>query len=610
LLSSIDIFDVTIANGVHSATALQSFTFAAVGSDPIPTFYNISSGSTVIGDIENSHLALNYDPFKGFLNDAFDYSAINISNLTLGDYYIVSSNFNVTILGVTTYYFIGNVLFYNGTALIISSIKETLSSASDATLNTVYAKNQLFADSTNYRIYIGGDVTNISNFPLLTFFPYANNIYGVSVDGSQLLPTPLIDGAMIKIVMDSALYPTGTEIYYPQTTNSKINTLNNWDLTPNGSTVVYDGDLLIYKDTGSPATSYWVLLTNFNGIAGRARILDNIGNSYKFQQIESLDDMAPYLYQLYQIAGNVPILIDTNHLALFPTLPPNNILNIGDYLICTNAVANTWEIFNDDYFDFYIDAVNANSTFPVRLSIGDTFTVKLPVTPSNTNFGGDTGSVYYTDGQQIVYEGNDEWEQFISSNLPAITNRTDIANVGDLVKITDIGNFLNDSSKLNVPLYNSNMQFSYFDTLIYTNTGSTGNMWIKVNPINIYNTITNTFDTDPNRAALNALGYNSDLRMSQTANYNYTIYLNDIYNGVTIGQLNYNTGLLVLNLVIPEILNEITTNPNGALSNIFDVSNYSDQQMDIISMVPNGTDDFDTLFNQYIIGNVEQVVFN
>jgi hypothetical protein len=285
-------------------------------------------------------------------------------------------------------------------------------------------------------------------------------------------------------------------------------------------------------------------------------------------------------------------------------------LNIGDYLICTNAVANTWEIFNDDYFDFYIDAVNANSTFPVRLSIGDTFTVKLPVTPSNTNFGGDTGSVYYTDGQQIVYEGNDEWEQFISSNLPAITNRTDIANVGDLVKITDIGNFLNDSSKLNVPLYNSNMQFSYFDTLIYTNTGSTGNMWIKVNPINIYNTITNTFDTDPNRAALNALGYNSDLRMSQTANYNYTIYLNDIYNGVTIGQLNYNTGLLVLNLVIPEILNEITTNPNGALSNIFDVSNYSDQQMDIISMVPNGTDDFDTLFNQYIIGNVEQVVFN
>jgi hypothetical protein len=65
-----------------------------------------------------------------------------------------------------------------------------------------------------------------------------------------------------------------------------------------------------------------------------------------------------------------------------------------------------------------------------------------------------------------------------------------------------------------------------------------------------------------------------------------------------------------LNLVIPEVLNEITTNPNGALSNIFDVSNYSDQQMDIINMIPNGIDDFDTLFDQYIIGNVEPVVFN
>jgi hypothetical protein len=135
-------------------------------------------------------------------------------------------------------------------------------------------------------------------------------------------------------------------------------------------------------------------------------------------------------------------------------------------------------------------------------------------------------------------------------------------------------------------------------------------MWIKVNPINIYNTITNTFDTDPNRAELNDLGYNSDLRLSQTGNYNYTIYLNDKYNGVTIGQLNYNTGLLTLKLIIPEILNELTTNPKGALSNIFDVSNYSDQQMDIITMIPNGTDDFDTLFDQYIIGKVEQVVFN
>ena len=613
LKSSKDIFDVIITNGVHKATALESFTFTAVGSDPIPTFYNISSGSIVIGDIENSHLALNYDPFKGFLNDEFDYSAINLSTLTIGDYYIVSSNFNVTTLGNTVYYFKGTILYYNGAALAISTIKETLSSASDITLNTVYSQNQLFTDASTspyYRIYTGGDVTNLSNFPLLTDLIYANNVYGVSVDGSQLLPTPLTDGTMIKIVMNSTLYPTGIEIYYPQTTNSKINTLYNWDLTPNSSTIVYDSDLILYKDTGIPSTSYWVLITNLNGVAGRARVLDNIGNAYKFKQIESLDEMAPYLYQIYQIAGNVPILIDTNHLSLFPTLPPNNILNVGDYLICTDATANLWEIFNDDYFDFYIDAVNANSTFPVRLLVGDMFTVKLPGTPSNTNFGGETGSVYYADGDKIIYEGNNEWEKFTSTNLPAIANRTNIANIGDLVTITDIGNFQNDTSKLNVPLYDSNMQFSYFDTLIFTNTGSTGNMWIKVNPINIYNTITNTFDTDPNRAELNDLGYNSDLRLSQTGNYNYTIYLNDKYNGVTIGQLNYNTGLLTLKLIIPEILNELTTNPKGALSNIFDVSNYSDQQMDIITMIPNGTDDFDTLFDQYIIGKVEQVVFN
>ena len=610
LKSSKDIFDVTIVNEIHTAIALENFNFTPIGSDPIPIFYDISLGSTIIGNVENSHLALNYNPFKGFLNDEFDYSAINLSTLNLGDYYIVSSNFNIIILGTTTYYFIDNVLVYNGTTLVISTVKQTLSSVSDVTLNTVYAKNQLFTDSMNYRLYIGGDVTDLSNFPLLTFFTYVD---GVSVDGSQLLPTPLINGTLVKIVMDSTSYPTGTHIYYPQTTNSKINILKNWDLTPNGSTVVYNGDLLIYKDTGNPTTSYWVLLTNLNNVVGRARTLDNINNAYKFKQIESLDQMSPYLYQLYQITGNVPILIDTNQLSLFTTLPPDNILNIGDYLICTNAISNTWEIFNDDYFNFHIDAIHANSTFPIRLSIGNTYTVKLPINPSNTNFGGNTSSDYYTDGQQIIYEGNEQWKPFTNSNLPVIADRFDIANIGDLVKITDVGNFQNDTSKLNVPLYtynnSSNMQFSYFDTLIYTNTGNTGNMWIKVNPINIYNTNTNTFDTDPNRAALNLRGFNSDLRLSQKGNYNYIIYLNDIYNGVTIGQLNYNTGLLTLNLIIPEILNEITINPYGALSNIFDVSNYSDQQMDIINIISNDTDDFDTLFDQYIIGKVEQVVF-
>ena len=117
-------------------------------------------------------------------------------------------------VGIATYYFIGNILFYNGTPLTLTkaTIKQTLSSASDATLNTVYAKNQIFTDTPNYRIYTGGSVTDSNNFPYLTILPYYPypNPYSFSVDGSQLLPIPAIDGTMVKIITNSNVI--GTEI--------------------------------------------------------------------------------------------------------------------------------------------------------------------------------------------------------------------------------------------------------------------------------------------------------------------------------------------------------------------------------------------------------------
>jgi hypothetical protein len=573
--------------------------------------------------LEKSHTELypENQKFRGFIGTGtgqlrFADVKSNLSAYADGDYFVIKEftyDQDVNNPDNDKFYSPNEIVRVENGAIVKCVVKKSISSNSPSELNTNFVQGTLFDASPDFYVY---DTLSFPTFKLVHFVNYMWDNNGtietdpLTMDASQLLPKQITQHEIVKIVTDEVSVD-GVQVNYPQTTMSKITNFLKKDLTNQWISIptkVMDGDLIIYNkdpngDGSVPPT--WYLLENvYRDVADHSRIL--VGAD----ETDTLTSVSSNQYDIYKITQTI-LLSTQEELNMFTNLPVDNTLNTGDYIICVTAGQGTdkgkWKIFDDDFFDFTIDAVAENSHFPIELTVGDCFEVVLPVSPSNQNFNGQMGNTGFVSGEKIMYIGNDEWVKFDSSTALNYANRT-IAQVGDLIEITDIdGNLGNDTTLLDVPMYAGNMMFNYFDILYFT-----GTKWIKAFPTNIY-----LIPKSPEiRATFNSIGFNSDLRIEQTEEAKMEIYINDLYHDATIGTLNYYDGKLTLNTAIDRrnSKNDYYIG-NATLSDFFKYENYrlSPQQMDSIRMTPikaiNGANegDFDTNFNQYILADVKDV---
>jgi hypothetical protein len=121
---------------------------------------------------------------------------------------------------------------------------------------------------------------------------------------------------------------------------------------------------------------------------------------------------------------------------------------------------------------------------------------------------------------------------------------------------------------------------------------------------------------------LNGLGFNSDFyyRYNPDTHY-FELYLNDIFDGTSIGSYNYNTGKMEFKNEIEGSFNsQLKTDGNYLFSNIIEFFNNYDENItfDKIQVYPinlnplNVTSktqtDFDTMFNQFVTVYIDQII--
>ena len=596
--------------------------------------------------LERSHceLATEHQKFKGFINNESYLKSYQsaIADYSVGDYFIVLSNFGVENNGEYTWYNEGDILFKaeGATALTKSEVKKKISSKYENGLVTIYEQGDIYInDSTGTAAeYLMFD-ENSTSIAYPNFTPVSMKPATHKLDVSQLLPSNLENNQCIRICVPDDVYSVGGYFAcYADRTTSKLNkplyVRNAEDSGWNEITDkrLYDGDIIIYSDTNPTHLSGgWYLLETVSSLAenelGNQRI-----NIRATPLPTSSTDPLSFLSQLKSFYKTLKVVdqaitIAPEQLSMFENPPADSVLNAGDILICvdTNTITGLWKIFDDDYFTYQIDIINNYSSFPIPLTVGDSFSTIVSDT-SSRNFKGQLINDSFSDDDiasettKIVYVGDDTWKKIDYSTVTKLYSATadnTIATVGDIVHITNLsGNFENSeyvSAPIFTPVSETDMMFSYNDVLYYT-----GDVWIKAYPFSIYNNLTKEGSTGSYRTLLNTLGFNADFKIEYSLTNNYDIILDDIYHDIVIGDINYQTGKVELKTSILGQLNKLETVSDAnakSLAAIFKTENYEDVpiQVDRLLLKPiinsdkEQETDFDTTFNQYIITNVSDI---
>jgi hypothetical protein len=570
-----------------------------------------SYGTITYNKIDNARVELSHhtlqahnDKFRGFIANEVSYLNIinTLNTYSTGDYWIVLTFFSSYGQDGYSFFKKDDILFKNSAGeLQRATIKKNVSATDASELVTKFIQGDTFVDdigSNDYLMFDTGAAVDPYN---PNFKPIV--MKNLPLDASQAPPKNLRDNQIIRLVVsDSAPY----RIYYQGTTTNKLQapfykrngTGTDWITVLEGGVedkVVYDGDIIVYSES-SVNGGGWFLVENVYNSGTTHRIeygaapivwnaLPSLSNGWAFMALKAAENL----------------IIPEPYLPLFNNPPADGMLNSGDIIILTPD--GTWSVFDDDYFDFQIDVLSGNSSFPEPLAHGDVYTISALSDTTVSNFQGKTQTVSFAQNEEILYVGNDEWVKFTTPTVTYTSVAGTEAIVGDLVKVIDAGNFEN-SPKLDVPAFENNFMFGYNDLLYYT-----GVSWIKAFPINIYNI---TGETD----VINTAGYNSDYFINFGIGNYYDICLNDIYHDAIIGELDYYTGKLELFPSVSGKLNKLeyisSDGVANKLSSIFKLENYMSfkTQMDKIQFKPvrrnsNETEtDFDTNFNQFLIANV------
>jgi hypothetical protein len=396
------------------------------------------------------------------------------------------------------------------------------------------------------------------------------------------------------------------------------------------STTFYHNDLIYFN---SEDDNKWLKLVNIGSTGEMAALPTLAGelDQLRYMDYSSTGASAVQIGDTYRVTGYGNFSLYDK--IIWPAgsdgiaLENDILVYIGIATSGADDTRGTWKIFQSLLsYQFEVDSRYVNE-IPIELAYGDYFDVIS--NESGGNFQGDT-SDYYSNGEQIVYLGNNTWKKLIDLdviNASVFTGFPQIASQGDVLTVIEDGDFGNTVGS---PYINTHIDFTDGrpfidgDKIIFTETSS-GGKWYKLNEYSFKYFVVDGDATTKNY--LNDLGYNSvfKYKFNDSVKY-YEVYFNDKFHNKIIGSFQYeqydssvnssDVGKIYFEPFVTGNLNSLDSEIPTETNLIFSVGSKFDK----ITVVPRnkvdsaGTmileqeEDFDTRFNQFLAVNIEEVI--
>ena len=584
---------------------LASFLNNNVEYQVVPT-YNTQTNKIEVTYNSNLFLTIerNICPkFKGYITDVSElvkvYTDTAANVFTQGDYFIFALSEKITYQadytnGVATDQIFNDqqIIYFTGIVgkpyeqwSLIKFLKEV-----DASNSAELFSNDYFGDV--YKIGVAGTVGGV--------LPQAASVdsYIYFNDTSTENPAYKWDAVKPTLTSFNATLDIPTEVKFgdvkrvisntgPSTFNGNVGS-NNDEFGP-----FDDNDIIAYNGTAL-AGEKWKRILNINTLAASG---SGIYPQYPATLPAPNSSSITFgTFYLISVGGN----FQNDQNIIWSPENKTKQAKINDILIYVGS--GKWTLF--DYVSSFFIYTEKPTSLPIEIIKGQTFSILLG-TSGNFNA---TLPDQYIDSDLILYLGDAIWKKINGSTIKGILDASynslpKPANIGEYLTIKVEGDFAGN------PLLNASNKMCYFnDKLIFT-----GGQWEKIGEYTCY--------VDPAfKDTANGFGIKTDphVKFDGVSKY-YGIYCDDIFDGSVIGNYNYSTGKLLFNNRIYGYFNKGTKTTDkydkSLIKTFFD--NFdSSKVFSLIKITPidkfdmhgNKTTevetDFDTLFNQYIVSNI------
>lgn len=367
-------------------------------------------------------------------------------------------------------------------------------------------------------------------------------------------------------------------------------------------------DLIYYDSSSASAEKYkWKRVINLDNNSVTA--LPNISATSNALDTLSIPPSAIGTVESYYVVSGDPGNFSDSERVNWPfsVTGSDQYAVAGDILICTSSVSaigswiNTWNIYLQEYSNLYvIDGSNENS-LPISASYGDKFTVSASGT-----FNGYFNEILNV-GDSVIYITNN-WIKYLPAGylytaygVAAQSLLPIPGTVGDMLRVIEEGDFSNNT----IPniISPSGDKFVEGDLIIFT-----GNSWTKAREYSFSYTNGNVSKQHLNDIGLSSVfDYNFD---NDTGRYN--IIFKDKYDGATVGSLIYSSSTdfsRVGKLILSQTISGYTSmNAPPDIIKTLDLFDSTPNKINILPSIRSDYSvetDFDTFFDNYIIGNVK-----
>jgi hypothetical protein len=434
--------------------------------------------------------------------------------------------------------------------------------------------------SNNDIIYFDTTAGSATNY-----FTKASSATGISIidsfAASAVIVTQAVDMDIKLVVNLSAELTEGT------------------DFDGKTQTKFFEDDLIMYKELEDD----WVFLCNTATASSLPNISCTVDDTYLTNIASSAGTGDVYYVNDYGYDFN-------NSNKIVWSQASEKIAEISNLLV---YIGNDTFVLYDESPQFLASA-DQPELLPIYLERGSFFSIT-----ASGNFAG-TLIDTYSINDRVLYLGDNKWNQIPYTGIltqSATAAFTPSAEHMNVMTISKEGNF---ESSTKIKEVDTTCYFT--DKLIYINDGSYLG-WYKLNEYSAHIKGIDQDSPTSYKVKFNEFGFNSDIKViwNPTLQY-YEVIIYDIYHGSYLGTFNYNTGKMVFSNLVKAKYDKATyvslNDSTCTINSLF--NNYDDTvKFDKIKLIPvnkintSGTrileeeTDFDTLFNQYVVANINTV---
>lgn len=368
----------------------------------------------------------------------------------------------------------------------------------------------------------------------------------------------------------------------------------------------YDEDLIIYNPAASSEFYAWTKLLNLNNTSSIQSI-----SASSSTDLDQINYSTLPLFSLRKVSTSGDFSGSEKVIWLDETI--NSALD-GDILIYIGTSDNPkWLVYSNLLFYKYAIDGHIPTSLPKVLTYGDTFVVE-----GSGNFNG-TSLTEYIDNDKIIYVDNNQWMKLpdtvlsldasVASSLPAKFY------IGELLRVNEDGSFNNSSYIYNTSVSGLNDTFVDGDYIL-----NIGSKWIKAREYTFsYSFLIPDLS---GKDYLNRFGFNSvfDYEFNPEKQA-YYFFFRDIYDGVQIGEFKYEAVGQESSFEVSKLqfFNQIKGKYNSITeTDLTYVRSLFSNTIDRIKIEPRRRinedelsseveTDFDTIYNQFILLNFQEI---